>query len=86
MIFMRVGNPAAILHYNVYFGVDVIGNWWQSYLNPLMGFLIMIVNFVLALAFYNLKERIASYILLLANLIVQFGLVITSVTVALINY
>jgi len=85
-IFIRPVNFNIILHYNVYFGVDLIGGWWQTYTLPSMGIVFLLINFFLALQFYRNKERIASYILLLASFMIQIGLIIASVGIVLINY
>jgi len=75
-----------ILHYNVYFGVDLIGDYKQVYLLPTIGLILFIVNQILAIFFYERKERIASYILLMATLMIQLSLIVASMSVILINY
>jgi len=86
VIFIRPVDFSIILHYNVYFGVDLIGDWWQAYVLPFMGVVFLIVNFILAYKFYKQKERIASYIFLLASLMIQLGLIIASIGIVMINY
>lgn len=85
-IFIRPVDYNIILHYNVYFGVDLIGNWWQPYVLPVMGIIFLLVNLLLARRLFRQKERIAAYILLLSALIIQVGLIIASAGVVLINY
>ena len=75
-----------ILHYNVYFGVDVLDSWEKVYIVPLIGFFLFIVNTLLGLYFYNKKERIASHVLAIANLMIQLSLLVASVGIILINY
>ena len=58
--FIRKVDFPIILHYNVYFGVDIIGNWWETYFLPAAGTVIFAVNVLLAYFFYQRKERIAS--------------------------
>jgi hypothetical protein len=84
--FIRRVDFPIILHYNVYFGVDIIGDWRQVYLTPLMGLVFWLVNLALARHFYAARERIASYILLLGALLVQLGLAVASIAVVVINY
>jgi hypothetical protein len=87
VIFIRREQAVVILHYNVYFGVDLIGDWQQVYLLPAIGLLFLTGNTLLAGWFYGrLKERIGAYLLLLASLIVEFGVLIASGSVAFINY
>ncbi|MFH1668118.1 MAG: hypothetical protein ABH884_03820 [Candidatus Komeilibacteria bacterium] len=37
------------LHYNIYFGIDLIGAGWQLYYQPLFGFIIILTNLILAI-------------------------------------
>jgi len=84
--FIRPVDFPIVLHYNVYFGVDIIGSWWQVYFLPLTGAVIFLTNAVLAHFFYRNKERIVSYVLLFAALAVQVGITIAEVGIILINY
>lgn len=85
-VFVRPVDYPIILHYNVYFGVDLIGSWWQVYLLPLMGTIMFFINTILAYIFYRQGERIASHLLLLASIIVQAGISIGIGGIVLINY
>lgn len=84
--FIRPVDFPIILHYNIYFGVDVIGDWWQVYFLPAIGLLILSVNTVLGYLFYGQKERIAAHLLLLATFIVQIGVSIAVASLLFINY
>lgn len=84
--FIRPVDFPIILHYNVYFGVDVIGAWWQVYFLPLIGIAILSVNTVLGYLFYQQKERIVAHLLILATFIVQIGITIAVTSLLLINY
>ena len=75
-----------ILHYNIYFGVDVLGNWKQVFLLPAIGLMLWFMNAFLSLYFYCYKERIAAYLLLIASLMIQLSLIVASISVILINY
>ena len=85
-IWIKPVNFPIILHYNVYFGVDMIGGYRQVYLLPLIGLIIFVINSALSMYFYVQKERIASYILLMAALMIQLSLMVASLSVILINY
>lgn len=84
--FVRPVDFPIILHYNVYFGVDIIGDWWQAYLLPFIGLVVLIVNMFLSYIFFKQKERVISYLLLLASLIVQISALIAAGSIILINY
>lgn len=85
-IYIKPVDFPIILHYNVYFGVDMLGEWQQVYLLPVIGLFLFIVNFSLSVYFYRGKERIASYLLLMAGMMIQLSLIIASVSVIIINY
>jgi hypothetical protein len=84
--FIRPVDFPIILHYNVYFGVDIIGDWWQAYFLPLIGVIMLVINTLLAYYFFKQKERIASYLLLLTAIIIQAGVAIASAGIIFINY
>ncbi|EKE19040.1 MAG: hypothetical protein ACD_9C00158G0004 [uncultured bacterium] len=86
IFYIRPVDFPIILHYNVYFGVDVIGPWWQVYFLPLIGLLIFIINTLLGYLFYQQKERIVAHLLVLAVFIVQICITIGVVSLLLINY
>lgn len=75
-----------ILHYNVYLGVDMIGTYWQIFFVPSIGILFLAVNTALGRFLYASQERIAAYMLLLAGLMIEFGILIAAVSIALVNY
>lgn len=85
-IFIQPVDLPIILHYNVYFGVDMLGDWKNLFLLPAIGLILFLINFFLSLYFYKRKERIASYLLLIAALMIQLSLIIASVGVIIINY
>lgn len=85
-VFIRPVDYPIILHYNVYFGVDLIGAWWQAYFLPAIGTFVLLLNFFLAKSIFGRKERIGAYLLLLAAFVIQIGISIAVASVILINY
>jgi TRAP-type C4-dicarboxylate transport system permease large subunit len=85
-LFIQPVDFPIILHYNVYFGVDMTGNWKKTYILPAIGLGIFVVNFFLSLYFHKNKDRIASYILMMAALMSQLSLIIASLSLIIINY
>ncbi|MDQ1284382.1 MAG: hypothetical protein QG620_730 [Patescibacteria group bacterium] len=75
-----------ILHYNVYFGVDATGGPQKIYIMPLTGLALFFINLFLATEFYAKQERIASYLMLAAALMIQLSLLIASTSIIIINY
>lgn len=85
-IFIQPVDLPIILHYNVYFGVDMLGDWKNLFLLPSVGLILFLTNFFLSIYFYRRKERIASYLLLMAALMIQLSLIVASASVIIINY
>jgi len=85
-IFIQPVDLPIILHYNVYFGVDMLGGWKNLFLLPAVGLFLFLINLFLSLYFYRRKERSASYLLLIATLMIQLSLIVASVSVIIINY
>src|SRR4030042_4081845 len=50
-----------ILHYNIYFGIDAIGNWKSVFFMPTLAAILLAANIVLSRFFYY-KERLVSYL------------------------
>lgn len=84
--FIRPSGTPIVLHYNVYFGVDLLGVWWQAYALPFLGGLFLLGHFFLARRFYLRTERIACYLMLLSAGMLSGGLLVASISIAFINY
>jgi hypothetical protein len=85
-LFIQPVDLPMILHYNVYFGVDIFGNWKETFFSPIIGLILLLVNAVLGAHFYKNKERVASYLLLIGALMIQCGMLIYSISLIVINY
>ena len=84
--FIRKLNNLIILHYNVFLGVDLIGDSNQILLMPLVGLSFVIINLILAIYFFNQKERMLSHILSLTALLSQLGISVAGASIILVNY
>lgn len=72
------------LHYNILFGVDFFGPWWQIVYVPLSGLFILLVNTVVAwLLFYN--YRFFSFLLNFISVFCQIFLLIFSSILIFLN-
>jgi len=85
-VFLKPATENIILHYNVYFGVDMTGKRNLAFLMPGIGLIIIIINFFLSKYFYRNDEIVAGYILLIAAFMAQISLIIASFSVIIINY
>lgn len=65
------------LHYNIYFGVDLIGPWYRFYLLPVIGLVILFVNIALARILFR-KEKMMPYIILGITMVYQLLLLLAS--------
>lgn len=86
LFFVRSQQSIVIVHYNVYFGIDLIGDWAQIFIVPSITVLFVVVNTLLAQWFYGQQERVASYVLLLTSILVSLSSVFACASIALINY
>lgn len=79
-------NSLVILHYNVYLGVDLMGENTQIYWIPIVGFSFIFINLFLAIYFFLKKERMLSHILSLSTLIIELGVSVAIGALILVNY
>lgn len=73
-------DPIIPLHYNVYFGVDQIGSRAEFLRIPELGFLLLALNFFLALNIYR-HERLGAYFLILSSTLFQIFLLIAGLLI-----
>lgn len=78
-------NQPIILHYNVYFGVDAIGDWRNVFILPGLAAAVFAANTILSRFFYY-KERFVSYLFAGMALIVQLLMAVGLGSVILINF
>jgi len=69
MIVEPTTNPVS-LHYNIYFGIDLIGEWYKIYLLPASGLVVLIINWIISLILHN-KSKVLSYFTLSLTLFLQ---------------
>jgi hypothetical protein len=74
-----------ILHYNIYFGVDYVGDWKAVYAMPALALLIFLVNLILSRFFYY-KERLVAYLFAMMALLVQLLMMVGVGSIILINF
>lgn len=75
-----------VLHYNVYFGIDALGLWWQAFFIPFAGMGIWVVQILLSFRFFQAGEYALSRIALLVLFFLESMVLIASMTVWLANY
>ncbi|PIT89677.1 hypothetical protein COU23_02565 [Candidatus Kuenenbacteria bacterium CG10_big_fil_rev_8_21_14_0_10_36_11] len=73
-----------VLRYNIYVGISLIGPWYQAFYLPLMGFVIIIFNFLLAKMMF-LKEKTLAYVLAVVAILCQLSLLATGALLVIVN-
>lgn len=66
-----IGSALAVLHYNVVFGIDKVGEASLLYLTPLSAFVIMVINFIFASYCLASRQRNAALIILGVSILVH---------------
>jgi hypothetical protein len=72
------------LHYNIYFGIDFVGEWKKVFVIPLVGIFFITINFLIADIVY-LRDKIIGYFLVGTGLFAQILLSGAAFMVAMIN-
>ncbi len=72
------------LRYTIYFGISMIGPWYQVFIIPLIGFIIILINFITAYIIF-IKSKILSYFLVIASSLIQLLLLISAILIYLLN-
>ena len=86
LIFLKI-KPSAdpiTLHYNIYFGPDLIGGWREAYIRPVFGLCLILANFGAAWYFFG-RQKILSYALAVITTLLEVFLLIGGLTFILIN-
>lgn len=81
---LRESHYSITLHYTIYFGIDLLGEAWQSLTIALVGFVIFVVNIILGFYIYKYK-KIGSYFLAVTSILVQVFLFLAAYGLVLIN-
>ncbi len=50
------------LHYNIIFGVDLVGDWWRVYYLPAVGIGVIFVNFLFSATVYLFDKFLARFL------------------------
>jgi hypothetical protein len=86
LYFFRPSDTPIVLHYNVYFGVDVIGRYSQAFIVPVITAIYLVGNFALGRLLYQAKERVAAYTLLFGGLLLVLSSIVAAGAVIFANY
>lgn len=73
-----------VLHYTLYFGVDMIGKWRETLLIPVFGIFLILLNTLFAQFFFK-KSHIISYFFLILIPIFQSLLLFATIFLIIAN-
>jgi len=84
VLFLNIDSSSEFipLHYNIYFGIDLIGPWYKVFVIPILGLVVFFINLLLS---YIIKIKVLSYFLIGSSVFAQFILLIGSIFVILLN-
>lgn len=83
----KIQEEQIALHYNVDFGIDFYGSKAHVYIIPVLGFLILVLNLSLLLGVIQHKDRrFISHLLLATALMTNIILLVSVISVYLINF
>lgn len=83
--FIRPDSGTVILRYNSFFGVDLLGAWWQAYLVPGICLSFFLINLSLALLLFRRQSLLAALIFLYGALMVVVSGALATTTLIFIN-
>ncbi|MFH1428086.1 MAG: hypothetical protein ABIG60_06225 [Patescibacteria group bacterium] len=87
LIKINVSQELIILHYNIDFGVDLIGSVNKIYIIPLLSLIILIINVILISNLVKHKFfKFITHLLLAACIMVDLFLLISLASIYLINF
>jgi hypothetical protein len=84
-----IGEPQIALHYSVDFGINLYGNANNIFIIPLLGFIIIFINFsiIISISRYNqLELRFISHLLLASAVIANIILLAALISIFIVNF
>ena len=73
-----------VLKYNIYFGISLIGPWWQVFLWPLTGLIFWLINLILVLI-WSKKSRLLTLFVSYTTILIQLLLIVIGFFVVMLN-
>ena len=75
----------AFLHYNIYFGIDLIGSRYQLLVLPAIGSVVLVINGVLGAVVFPM-EKALTYFLVGAAVLTQLLFILAAVFLLFVNF
>lgn len=87
LIYRNLAQDLAVLHYNIDFGIDLIGSRAQLFLNPTLGLILIICDWAVVLFLTKSRDfKFFAHLVLAAAALVNFVLALSVIAVYLINF
>jgi len=87
LLYRAMGPNLTVLHYNVDFGIDLVGQRQKLFLNPTIGLTFIFLDFLFLLVWTKQKNlNLVSHILLVTAALVNALLLLSLLAVYLINF
>ncbi len=81
---IRPQEEMIFLHYNVLFGVDLVGPWWKVLYLPIVGFVIILINIILGWFLFG-KDKFPAHLLNFISVFCQIFLLMASSLLIFLN-
>ena len=72
------------LHYNIIFGIDLVGEWWRAYFIPGVGLLMLVINLVIAWLVYG-TDKLLARVLIFFLALLHIGLLLATYSLVGLN-
>lgn len=72
------------LHFNIYFGIDVIDKWSSAFIIPVIGLIVVVLNMLLSFLIYP-QEKFISHFLSGSSLFIQILLFLSAIGIVVIR-
>lgn len=79
-----IGKTAVPLHYNIHFGIDTVGPWWQIYVVPALGLLFLLMNLIAARMAWR-RDPILSFTIAGATMLIELMLLVAMIFIVFLN-
>src|SRR3989338_8057941 len=76
--------PFIPLHYNVYFGVDRFGPWYDIFILPALALVFLLINIFLQTHFFQ-SEKVLARIFALSTVFIEIVLAVAMFLIVLLN-
>jgi NADH:ubiquinone oxidoreductase subunit 3 (subunit A) len=87
LIYRNIAQDLTVLHYNVAFGIDLIGDRGQLFSNPELGLFFIVFDLIVLLLLSRSRDfKLFGHLLLAAAAFTNFLLALSIISVYLINF